>query len=82
MPTVNDVLDDLARILGTEVPVERQGRQAGDVKITAAITARAADELDWVPRVGWEEALTRQVEWHRSRRDILDNAEALGGVAI
>lgn len=80
--TVSQVLDDLARIIGTPVPVERQARQAGDVKITAAITDRARDELGWTPQLGWDEALTRQVEWHRATRDVLDNAEALGGVAV
>lgn len=80
--TISQVLDDLGRIIGKPVPVAREGRQAGDVRITAAITDRARDELGWTPVVEWETALSRQVDWHRSRRDVLDNAEALGGVAV
>ncbi len=80
--TVSQVLDDLERIIGTPVPIRREARQAGDVKITAAITDRARDELAWTPSVSWDDALTRQVEWHRNTRDVLDNAEALGGVAV
>jgi len=80
--TITQVLEDVGRIVGNPVPVRREGRQAGDVKITAAITDRAQDELQWEPAVGWEQALARQVDWHRTTRGVLDDAEALGGVAV
>jgi nucleoside-diphosphate-sugar epimerase len=66
--SVTSVLDDVSEAVGRPVPVDRQGRQPGDVAMTAAICDRAERLLGWKPRVPWKEAVARQVAWHRGGR--------------
>jgi len=81
--TINQVLDDVGVAVGQPVPVVREERQAGDVKITASITERARQRLHWSPATSWSQALERQVAWHRANRDVLEarRAGALSGAS-
>ncbi len=64
--TVNEVLHTLAEIVGAKPNVDRQGKQAGDVRHTWADTTRAFEILGFSPRVRLREGLAAQVEWQRS----------------
>lgn len=70
--TLNEVLAILADLTGRELDLDRQGKQPGDVRHTAADTSRAQSELGYQPRVALREGLARQVEWMRA------NPEAWG----
>ena len=70
--TLNDVLATLGELTGRQVTLDRQGKQPGDVRHTAADTSRARSELGYQPVVSLREGLARQVEWMRA------NPEAWG----
>jgi nucleoside-diphosphate-sugar epimerase len=57
--TVNDVVSTVSRLLG-EVSVVRLPARTGEVTMPTISAARAADELDWVPRTPLAEGLARQ----------------------
>lgn len=66
-----DVLDAVARLSGTPVPVLRRVAQPGDVDATAADLTKARSLLGYEPQVDLAEGLRRQWEWlaaseHRS----------------
>jgi predicted glycosyltransferase/nucleoside-diphosphate-sugar epimerase len=56
-------LDRLGKLIGRTVRVERQEEPRGDLHDMTARPDRAAELLDWHPRVGLMEGLQRQVEW-------------------
>jgi len=61
--TVNAVLHLLEELTGRPALVQREGRQKGDVRHTAADIGKAQRELGYNPRVGIREGLAREVEW-------------------
>lgn len=61
--TVNHCIETLGNILGQTVAVDRQPRQKGDVKHTAAQTERARRDLDYYPQVALQEGLSAEVTW-------------------
>lgn len=61
--SVNEVLQMLTRISGTELNVEYVGAVAGDVRRTAGSIERISRDLQWRPEVGLEEGLTRHLAW-------------------
>jgi len=70
--TLNDVLATLGELTGRPLALDRQGKQPGDVRHTAADTSRAQAELSYQPKVSLREGLARQVEWMKA------NPEAWG----
>jgi nucleoside-diphosphate-sugar epimerase len=62
------VLEDLA---GRDAVLDRRPDQAGDVRRTAALTARAEAELGWSPSVGLRDGLRSELDWVISRRRLL-----------
>ena len=65
-------LDDLVARLGAGLGVApellRLPRQPGDVDRTWADIARAAEELGWAPRTGFDSGLERFLTWFRNER--------------
>lgn len=64
--SVNDVLDMLRTITGTEFAVDYKERTRGDVRDTSADTTRAQEQLGYSPTVSLEEGLRAQLDWCRS----------------
>ena len=64
-----DLLRLVGEKVGTDVSVDRQPAQAGDVRRTGGSIERARDVLGWVPLVDLAAGVARQVNWHRLRRD-------------
>ena len=64
--TVNQILSQIESIVGHRLNVVRQERQSGDARKTSADTTRARKELQFMPSVGLEEGLRREVAWMES----------------
>jgi UDP-glucose 4-epimerase len=63
---VNDVLDAIGRLTGSQPRVHREGAQRGDVRNTHASTAAAARDLGWHARTRLEEGLEAELAWLRA----------------
>lgn len=61
--TVNELIDQVQRALGTRVEVAYGPAVAGDVRSTWADLERVERELGYQPRVGLEKGIKAQVEW-------------------
>ncbi len=64
--SVLNVLDVIGRELGGRLDAHFVDKEKGDVTDTWADTSRARDELGFMPRVGLEEGIRREIEWYRS----------------
>jgi nucleoside-diphosphate-sugar epimerase len=66
--TVNQVIAMLEELVGHPARVERQGKQAGDVRHTWADTTAARESLGFAPQVDLHDGLAAEVAWlHESR---------------
>ncbi len=65
--TLQEVLEELARIVGVPLAIERAPTQAGDVRHTEADTTLARERLGYAPKVALRQGLERQVAWMRGR---------------
>ena len=64
---MRDVIELAQRIAGRRLAVELSERARGDVRRTAADTARIRADTGWEPRVGLEQGLRAQWEWVSAR---------------
>jgi len=60
-----DVIQKLEGLTGRRAEVVRQSVRSGDQRSTFADTTKLTRHLGWRPKVGLDEGLARQVEWHR-----------------
>ena len=63
--TLNHVIGLLEELVGREAKVEREARQAGDVRHTWANTTRIKETIGFQPQVPLREGLAREVAWLR-----------------
>jgi len=63
--TINEVIGTLEELVGRPARVERQGRQAGDVRHTWADTSAARAVMGFRPQVALREGLAAEVAWLR-----------------
>ena len=63
--TVNQVIAMLEELVGKQARIDRQTKQAGDVRHTWADTSLFRDAVGFVPQVPLREGLERQVAWLR-----------------
>lgn len=61
--SINEVLDAISKVTGSELRVHREGIARGDVSRTSGDITSISERLRWEPRVGLEEGLLRQWEW-------------------
>lgn len=59
-----ELIDKVSELAGERVRVERLSPAKGDPPRTGGETGRARSVLGWEPRVGIDEGLARQFEWH------------------
>ena len=57
----------IARGLGTTARLEVLPMQPGDVERTWADVSRATSDLEWSPRVGFDEGISKFLDWFRSQ---------------
>lgn len=63
--SLNELLDTLKRIVGSDVTATYEDARAGDVRDSQADIARAQALFGYAPSVSLEEGLRRTVEWYR-----------------
>ena len=68
--TLLEVLDLIEHIAGRTIDVRFTDAEAGDVRRTAADTARIRRELEWRPEVALENGLAAQWRWFAERRPL------------
>jgi nucleoside-diphosphate-sugar epimerase len=64
--SLNQVVEVLNRILGTQLSAIHESPRVGDIKHSLADIERAKSELGYVPSVGFEQGLNQTVEWYRT----------------
>ena len=64
--TLLDLLDQLNKIIGTNVKPDFKPKRAGDVYKTYADSSKAERMLGWKGKVNFAEGLRRTVEWFRA----------------
>ncbi|HEX4588739.1 MAG TPA: NAD-dependent epimerase/dehydratase family protein, partial [Gemmataceae bacterium] len=62
-----DVIRKLESLTGRRAEIIRQPPRSGDQRSTFADTSKLTRHLGWLPKVGLDEGLARQVEWQRQR---------------
>jgi UDP-glucose-4-epimerase GalE len=67
--SVLEVIDAAARASGREIPVEKQGRRAGDPVAVYADNRNAVDVLRWKPRYELDEIVQHAWRWHSTHPD-------------
>jgi len=66
--TLNTLLQELNRIMGTHIAARYESARPGDVKHSMAATTRAQSLLSFSPEVRFQEGLRRTVAWYLSQR--------------
>lgn len=66
---LSTVIDEIAKLVGRPLQVERRPAHPADVPATWADVSKAQRLLDWSPQVPIEEGLRRTVAWYRENRD-------------
>ena len=64
--TLNQLLAELQKIIGSNLPASYEEARAGDVRHSLAAISRARDLIGYRPLVGLAEGLRRTVEWYRN----------------
>jgi UDP-glucose 4-epimerase len=67
---VIDVIQQVFRIVGYEVPLDDLGERPGDVPASYASSEKLRKQLGWAPQVGLEEGLRRTIAHYRERLGI------------
>ena len=63
---VKDVVDEIFKIAGYEVPINDLGKRAGDVPANFASSEKLKKAVGWKARVGLNEGLAKTIEFFRS----------------
>lgn len=68
MASLNELIAIAEGCLGTEIPIDRQDVQPGDVRRTHADVTLTESRLGWQPTVALADGVAEQVAWQRARR--------------
>ena len=66
--SLNDIIDRLRELLGTEGDISYGPPRVGDVPLSLADVSKAREQLGYVPRVPVSEGLERTVLWYRKEK--------------
>ena len=64
--SLNQILDILRRLLGTDISAEYTDPRVGDVKHSLADISRAKDLLGYEPRIAFEQGLRMAIDWYKA----------------
>lgn len=74
--SLNQTLQLLSKISGTPLAPKYEPPREGDIRDSLADTTQAREFLGYDPKVGFEEGLTRTLEWYRSTQAKAAEAKA------
>ena len=63
--TLNEILQQLRRLLDADVEAVYEGARPGDVRHSQADVSRARDLIGYEPKVFFEEGLARSIDWYK-----------------
>jgi UDP-glucose 4-epimerase len=63
--TIKDIADTLKRVLGGGVKIEYVPARPGDYGGKKVSASKILKELEWEPKVGFEEGMRRTIEWFK-----------------
>ena len=63
--SLNQILDQLGKLLNVEVAADYQPERPGDVKHSLADISRARQRLGYEPEVFFEDGLAKAIDWYR-----------------
>jgi nucleoside-diphosphate-sugar epimerase len=66
--TLNQLLAELQKIIGSNLPIHYEETRPGDVRHSLADISRAVEMIGYRPLVGLAEGLRRTVEWYRENQ--------------
>lgn len=66
--TINQLLAELQKIIGSNLPAHYEETRAGDIRHSLAAISRAKDLLGYRPLIGLAEGLRRTVEWYQENQ--------------
>ncbi len=64
--TLNAILGDINKLLGTNIKPEYQDERAGDVKHSLADVSLAKEVIGYEPQVFFPEGLRRSIDWYKA----------------
>jgi len=64
--TLNQILDQLGKLLGVKVQAEYQAMRAGDVMHSLADISLATECIGYTPSVYFEQGLERAIDWYKA----------------
>jgi len=64
--TLNQILDKLKDLLGTDIQAEYTDPRAGDVKDSLADITRAKQTIGYEPEIFFDEGLTMAIDWYKA----------------
>ncbi|MCY2928561.1 MAG: SDR family oxidoreductase [Planctomycetota bacterium] len=67
--SLNQILRQIAKLLKVKVQADYKPTRAGDVKHSLADVALARKTIGYVPKVFFEEGLTKSIEWYKANLD-------------
>ncbi len=70
LTTLNDLISQIARLVGREPVIRHRPVHPADVPATWANVEKAKRLLGWTPQISLEEGLRRTVEWYQEHRDL------------
>lgn len=63
--TVNQLVDELNEILGSDITPVHETEREGDIKHSLADISKASEVLGYVPEVEFEDGLKKTIDWYR-----------------
>lgn len=67
--SLNDLMESLNRILGTDIQAIHDEPRTGDILHSSADISKAQELLDFAPIVTFEDGLRRTVEWYKTNAE-------------
>jgi nucleoside-diphosphate-sugar epimerase len=73
--TVNKIIDMIELLANRKVKRNYLSPQKTDMQDTHADISKAAELLDWAPRVDLTEGMRQAVKWHTENQDLVKNID-------
>lgn len=68
--TVKEVAETVKKILGEDVEITYTPARAGDYKGKTVLNTKAEQDLNWTPKVDFEEGVRNYIDWYKEQNKI------------